>query len=234
MTPRSTLPIAVLASDATRLHCELLSSALKRHSQFEVLGAYWSSRELLKAASQCEPHVILLSAHLEDGPVAGLALLKNLRARHPNTPTVVVMSTRSPELAMTAFRNGARGVIFRTDGLAALCKCIRAVYEGQVWAASGEMTQILEALRSAAPIQVTDAKGTELLTTRQKQLVSLVAEGLTNREVSQQMHLSEHTVKNYIFRIFEKLGVSNRAELIIYTLQQQNMQANQALAKKVV
>ncbi len=125
-------------------------------------------------------------------------------------------------------------MIFRTEGLAALCKCIRAVYEGQVWAGSGEMAQILDALRSAAPIQVTDANGTELLTARQKQIVSLVAEGLTNREISQQIHLSEHTVKNYIFKIFDRLGVSNRAELIIYTLQQQNSQANYIAEKKAV
>jgi DNA-binding NarL/FixJ family response regulator len=60
--------------------------------------------------------------------------------------------------------------------------------------------------------------GNELLTERQKSIVVLVAEGLSNREIAQQLGLSEHTVKNYLIRIFDKLGVSSRAELIIYAL----------------
>ena len=77
---------------------------------------------------------------------------------------------------------------------------------------------MLAELRKAKPINIVDAKGRVLLSVREAQVVRLVAEGLSNREISQQLSLSEHTVKNYLFKIFEKLGVSTRVELVLYSM----------------
>jgi DNA-binding CsgD family transcriptional regulator len=82
------------------------------------------------------------------------------------------------------------------------------------------MRYVLEALSSSISPCLLNARGENLLSQRQQQLVSLVSEGLSNREIALRMHLSEHTVKNYLFRIFEKLGISNRVELIMYSMSQ--------------
>jgi DNA-binding NarL/FixJ family response regulator len=74
-----------------------------------------------------------------------------------------------------------------------------------------------------------DARGKHLLSKREEEVAALVSDGFTNREVAEQLHLSEYTVKNYIFKIFEKLGVSTRVELVLYTLgQYQNTERGQA------
>ena len=89
------------------------------------------------------------------------------------------------------------------------------MHKGQIWASSNELQFLLEALAEAAPLRVVNAQGINLLTKREGQVVHLVAEGLTNRGISRELNISEHTVKNYLFRIFDKLGVSSRVELTI-------------------
>jgi DNA-binding NarL/FixJ family response regulator len=90
------------------------------------------------------------------------------------------------------------------------------VSEGQVWANSQQCRYILETLVEGLPPFVTDSKGQFLLSRREQEIVSKVAEGMRNREIAEFLRLSEHTVKNHLFRIFERLGISNRAELILY------------------
>jgi len=120
------------------------------------------------------------------------------------------------DLVVDSFRGGARGIFCRTASFEALCKCIERVHQGQIWASSTELQIILEAFASAVPLRATNHRGENLLTRREEQVVNLVAQGLTNREISGQLRLSEHTVKNYLFRIFDKLGVSSRVELVLY------------------
>jgi DNA-binding NarL/FixJ family response regulator len=107
--------------------------------------------KLINAAQQCQPDVTIISVALEEGPTAGFNALKMIRMLHPNSPIIIVIDSGSLEVAVEGFRAGARGVIFRTEPVATLCKCIRAVHAGQVWASSSEMEQILEALRAATP-----------------------------------------------------------------------------------
>lgn len=107
-----------------------------------------------------------------------------------------------------------------------LWKSIRSVQQGQVWANSQELQFLLEELAHAMPISPARMlRGGETLTEREEQIVYLVAEGYTNREVSVKLGLSEHTVKNYVFKIFDKLGVSTRVELARYAMSQQELPA---------
>jgi DNA-binding NarL/FixJ family response regulator len=99
-----------------------------------------------------------------------------------------------------------------------LARCIESVHVGQIWASSQELHYLLDEVRRAKPLGIVDAKGKTLLSVRENQVVRLVAEGFSNREISQQLSLSEHTVKNYLFHIFEKLGVSTRVELVLYAM----------------
>ena len=101
-----------------------------------------------------------------------------------------------------------------------LQKCVQKVHEGQIWANSQQLSFLLESLLDGTPPPITDVKGATLLTARELRLVQLVAEGRTNRDISQQLKLSEHTVRNYLFRIFNKLGVSTRLELALYAINQ--------------
>jgi DNA-binding NarL/FixJ family response regulator len=92
------------------------------------------------------------------------------------------------------------------------------VREGQIWASTRELEYVVGALASAKPFRGLNANGRNILSKREDEVVALVADGLTNREVSERLKLSEHTVKSYLFKIFEKLGVSTRVELVLYAL----------------
>jgi DNA-binding NarL/FixJ family response regulator len=99
-----------------------------------------------------------------------------------------------------------------------LYKCILTVHQGHVWADKSDLTSLLDAFYHTTALRVTDARGTNLLSKREEQVVVLVSEGLSNREIARKLGLSEHTVKNHLFRVFEKLGVSSRVELVSYAL----------------
>jgi DNA-binding NarL/FixJ family response regulator len=115
-------------------------------------------------------------------------------------------------------------VIFRDEPFETLGKCIHAVHNGQVWANSQNLSYLLDALAQALPMRLQDARGIYLLSKREEDVVRLVAQGLMNREISVQLGLSEHTVRNYLFRVFDKLGVSTRVELVLYYLQERQVE----------
>ncbi|HEY5214667.1 MAG TPA: response regulator transcription factor [Acidobacteriaceae bacterium] len=92
------------------------------------------------------------------------------------------------------------------------------VYSGQIWGNCAELSEVIQAFSELAPIRVVNADGMRLLTKREDEVVRLVAEGMQNREIARELKLSEHTIKNYLFHIFEKLGVSSRVELVLYAV----------------
>jgi len=108
-----------------------------------------------------------------------------------------------------------------------LRKCLIAVHQGQIWANAGQMQVLLEALESEAPKSAAKPKrNNELrkrekdnqLRKREKDVLDCVAAGLNNRQIAEQLGLSEHTVKNYLFRLCDKVGRSGRVELMLYAL----------------
>ncbi len=117
-------------------------------------------------------------------------------------------------------RTGARGLFDRTDQpFRALCRCITVVHEGQIWVDTEQLGYIVEAIGSGSVTpRIVDAKGQALLTPREEQVVSLVADGAGNRVIAQQLGIKENTVKKSLMRIYDKLGVCNRVELVLYAL----------------
>jgi DNA-binding NarL/FixJ family response regulator len=110
-------------------------------------------------------------------------------------------------------------VFSREEPFDVLCKGVHRIFEGQVWVSNTQIRYLIDAL-AAPPPPITDAKGTPLLTKREQALVQLVTEGRSNRDISRELNLNEHTVRNYLFRIFNKLGTSSRLELALYAINQ--------------
>jgi len=208
--------IRVLAADSTRMSSQLLAEALAQDRQFEVTGIEPKEMSILQAVALKKPHVVLVSSTLEDSATLGFELTRQIRASHPETRIVLLMDTSTPSTVVEAFRCGAQGVFCRTESSKSLAKCISCVHQGQVWANSTELRYVLEAFRESEPMQLVDSRGEALLSKREQDVVRCVAEGLSNREIANRLKLTEHTVKNYLFRIFDKLGVSSRVEVVLY------------------
>lgn len=208
--------VRVLVGDESTMGCELLRTAFKRYShQFEVAGCEVSVSGVVRLISQGHVDVALISADLEDGRLMGLEALQTLHASHPATRVVILFDSWRDDLIIHAFRAGAKGVFCRAEPFDRLRKCIRSVYQGQVWANSQQLQLLLGAVSNAQPVRIVDARGFDLLTKRETQLVQLISQGMATREISAKLSISEHTVSNYLFRIYNKVGVSNRTELAL-------------------
>jgi len=215
--------VNVLIAEANQMNCQLVASAF-RPSRYRVavVASATESMRALALLKEIQPDVAVISAQLKEGPLEGYRVLRELRLLHARTRAIMLLESRSRETVVDAFRFGAHGVIFRDEPLETLAKSIHAVHQGQVWANSEHLGYLLDALTHALPLRVQDARGVNLLSKREEDVVRLVAEGLTNREISHRLRLSDHTVRNYLFKIFDKLGVSSRVELVLYCLQQRN------------
>ena len=168
---------------------------------------------------QFQPDVALISATLEDRPFSGLSLLSQIHCAYPRLRLILLIDQSEADVVVQAFRSGARGVFDLSDSdFSALCKCVFCIHKGQIWAAAQHIEHLISALSQTPRLRVINSAGSNLLTKREGDVVRLVAEAMTNREISNQLNLSEHTVKNYLFRIFDKLGVSSRTELVLYAL----------------
>jgi DNA-binding NarL/FixJ family response regulator len=226
--------IQVALFESTQMACELMAHAIDSSCEEIKVITTGVSSEFQNDSQLNKADVAVISLALRDGPFAGLKLLRRLVRERPKVHCVVLMDEDNREIIIEAFRSGAVGVCGRDKSYTHLCKCIRCVSEGQVWANSRQCRYILETLVEGLPPFITDAKGRFLLSGREQEIVLKVAEGMKNREIAELLDLSEHTVKNHLFRIFERLGISNRVELILYMMQCQNMMRCQkpSVAKK--
>ena len=209
----------VFIGDGSQLSCQLIATVLRRgRYQARVVGYATDADGIRQGLDQHETNVAVIGARLEEGALAGFNVTRQIRASHPRLNIVMILDSSSPTMVVEAFRAGASGIFSRNQSSDLLCKCIHAVHQGQVWANSKELRSIIEALGPAQPVKPIVPRGTGLLTKREEGVVHLVAEGLTNRDISQQLNLSEHTVRNYLFRIFNKVGTSNRLELALFAI----------------
>lgn len=229
--PETSETIHVMAADSTRMNSQLLAAALERDKRFRVLEPVSDAKGIVAAVLREKPAVIVISAELDDDAKKGFDVAREIHNLRTDTRVVMLIDSSERSQVVEAFRAGARGVFCRSESLKSLAKCIHCVNLGQVWANSKELRYLLEALGEALPMRVIDARGAALLSKREQEVVRCVAEGLSNREIAQRLGLTEHTVKNYLFRIFDKLGVSKRVEVVLYAYSLGNSLADEA--KKV-
>jgi DNA-binding NarL/FixJ family response regulator len=210
--------ISIVVSDCSQMNSELLAGALNRVKDVIVLKCAVNFIESLHAIVELSPDIAVVSAHLADGAYRGLEILRRSRELSVRTRYIVLMDDSDHEGIIDAFRAGARGVFKRSAPMHLLGRCISAVHGGQIWATSADLEQVIGALEKAMPFRCVNARRESLLTKREQELIPLVAHGLTNKEISLRLGVSEHTIKNHLFRIYEKLGISSRVELILYAL----------------
>jgi len=210
--------VSIVVADSTRIHTQLLANALRNDRGLQVVAETSNSEELLAAITRVPIDVVVISHNLDDQPGHGTHVLREMRALRPQIKGVILLDSSKPKEVLECFRAGAKGIFSKQERLESLSKCIRSVHEGQIWARSVDLEQALEAFANSPLVRATNHKGIELLSERERQVIQHLAGGMTNREIAQALNLSPHTVKNYLFRIFDKLGVSSRTELLYLTM----------------
>ncbi|HTZ96515.1 MAG TPA: response regulator transcription factor [Terriglobales bacterium] len=219
ITPSHRASPRVLVTDTVAMSCRLLADELHRREHYPVAAAA-SPKKVFRLLAGGSFEIVLIGIGSSENPLERIRLVRQIRSLHPELNMIVLLDSLERSIVVEVFRSGAQGVFCRMESFETLCKCIRCVHEGQVWAGSGELRLLLEALVDEGRPIDSSLDGPRALSQREQQITRLVAEGYSNRQISQQLQLSEHTIKNYLFRVFEKLGVSTRVELTLYALKQ--------------
>jgi two-component system, NarL family, nitrate/nitrite response regulator NarL len=208
--------IRALVLDRNRMSSQLLADSLTRDSRFQSLVA--TPADAAAVVARRSPHVVIISADLDSGRGEGTRLAHTLSQQFPKMGILILLDRVQRESIVEAFRCGARGVFCRTESVDEFLRCVEHISRGEIWAGKAESDCLLEAFRSVPSPRLSEGDGVQGLTRRELQVVQYAAQGFTNRAIADELRLSEHTVKNYLFRAFEKLGVSSRIELLFYLM----------------
>ncbi len=211
--------VKVFIADGSQLSCQLIAAAVRRgRYRTRVVGYATDPAGIREGLEESDPDVAVIGARLDNEDRAGFEVTRGIIASRSKPNVIIILDSNKPAMVVEAFRAGASGIFSRDQSSELLCKCIHAVHRGQVWASSKELHFVIDALGPAQPARSIPVRAPGLLTKREEGVVHLVAEGMTNRDISQELKLSEHTVRNYLFRIFNKVGTSNRLELALYAI----------------
>ncbi len=192
----------------------LLAEMIMRHLNCEAVNA--RSSDLLPMLDRSAIDLVIISADINSTAGAGYSLADTISTSYPGVAIIILIHQPSRDATISALRAGARGLFNDQQPLDRLIDCIRYVRNGSIWAGPEETSFLLNALRDMPALGVANDFDADALSAREMQVVRAAASGKTNKAIASELRLSEHTVKNYLFRAFEKLGVSNRVELLFY------------------
>jgi two-component system, NarL family, nitrate/nitrite response regulator NarL len=204
----------VLIVDRDSMSSDLLATALAQQRNCRASGVL--SSDLLRILESDRADLVVIGAELNHKTGSGFELALAVSHAYPGILIVLLLSQASPESVISAFRSGARGVFSRQQPVAEFLDCVEHVRKGFIWAGRLETTFLLDAIKCIPSPDIVMAGESAPLTERELDVVRCAATGRTNKVIAAELGLSEHTVKNYLFRAFEKLGVSNRVELLFY------------------
>jgi DNA-binding NarL/FixJ family response regulator len=192
-----------------------LRSLLDHHPGFEVIGEASAEAEAVEKALELEPDLILMDIRLAGG--SGVDACQQIMLELPETKIVMLTSFAEDEMLFAAIRAGAAGYVLKQVGSNDLIRSIEAASRGEATLDPSLTQRVFSEIRHS--IQKEEAAAFGDLTAQEMQVLALIAEGQTNREIATSLFLSEGTVRNYVSSVLSKLGVSNRAEAAAYAIQ---------------
>lgn len=204
---------AVIVSQDT-MGSSLLAEMVMRNLNCEAIHA--RPTDMLPMLDRSTIDLVIISADISSKHENSYTLAETISNRHPAIGIIILIDQPSRDATINALRAGARGLFNRQQPLHLFIDCIRHVKGGSLWAGPQETSFLLNALRDMPTLGVGNEMVANALSTREMQVVRAAASGKTNKAIASELRLSEHTVKNYLFRAFEKLGVSSRIELLFY------------------
>jgi DNA-binding NarL/FixJ family response regulator len=218
-TKTSSFRIRLACANLPVMLCDLLKGAFEPIPDIYLLEPTNDVRHLLDTSKADSADVILLGSPRQENIASVISIIGSLPARYAESKVIVLTQNSDYAEVIALFRSGAKGLLSNEDlNFDLLCKSIRCVHQGQIWASNEQLVYLVSSLAHPRSREVTDSYGRRLLTTREQQVLHLLAEGLSNYELAEELKLSEHTIKNHLFRIYDKLGVSTRMEAVLYAL----------------
>ncbi|MBI4906998.1 MAG: response regulator transcription factor [Acidobacteria bacterium] len=218
-TPAEEKNIRVLIADDHPIVRDGLKKLLAFEDDIKVVGEASDGRQVLELLQDLEPDVVLLDLRMPN--LDGLGVLQSLQTSGRKTRVIVLTASDDKNEFVQAMKLGCSGIVLKQTATELIVKSIRKVYSGEIWLDSHTTAAVMRQFASPADsLNQMNGKARERspLSTREREIVQLVAQGYKNKEMAEKMFISEQTVKNHLHNIFDKLGVSDRLELALYAI----------------
>jgi DNA-binding NarL/FixJ family response regulator len=185
---------------------------LEAEGDIRVVGEASTADQAVGRVHALDPDVAVLDVRLEEGN--GIEACRDIRSLHPRTACLILTSFADDEALFQAILAGAAGYLLKQIRTNDLVDAVRRVAAGQNLLDPKVTARVLERLRTGGPQDELLAR----LTEQERKVLELVAEGLTNRQIGDRLHLAEKTVKNYVTSVLSKLGMTRRTEAAVYAV----------------
>jgi two-component system, NarL family, nitrate/nitrite response regulator NarL len=205
--------IKILIADDHAIFRDGLRKLLGSDGEITVVGEATNGAECIKILGNLKPDILLLDLRMPDKN--GLAVLEEVNFDTVPTRVIVLTAAEDDREVIRAMRRGARGVVLKHSSTEVLLKSIHRVHAGEIWLDNRMTAEVINAFSVAG---AASRGGKPLVSDREKEIVQLVVQGFRNKEIGVKLSISEQTVKNHLHNIFDKLGVSERLELVLYAV----------------
>lgn len=214
--------IRVVLADDHPIVRDGLRKLLSLEDDIDVVGEASDGREVLQLVQQNEPDVVLLDLRMPN--LDGLSALQALQQMNKRVRVIVLTASEDKNEFVQAMKLGCSGIVLKQTAPDLIVKSIRKVFAGEIWLDSHTTAAVMRQFATPGSEMAAQASGGKggrersPLSTREREIVALVAQGYKNKEMAEKMFISEQTVKNHLHNIFDKLGVSDRLELALYAI----------------
>ena len=205
----------ILIANKHKLHREGLQMILRQEASVHVVGDVATRIQMFEAIRELNPDIVLLDMNGHDrDTVQALPTLKSKGAR------VLMLTTESDERTiLDALKAGAKGYLSENTTIQNLIKAIKSVSKGEIWVERKMISRMVDAdLNNGSNANEQQNSSKERLTSREKEVLALLKEGKTNKEIAQTLYISEKTVKSHMNSIFRKFNVNGRLQAIVYAI----------------
>ena len=205
--------IKVLICDDQEIVCEGLQRILKTDPQISVVGIAHNGQEALDLASQLNPDLVLMD--LKMPLMNGIQATRHLRQTHPKIQVLILTTYTDDEWLFDAIRNGAAGYLLKDSPSKDLIGAIKGTVLGESFIDPSVARKVLQ---NVAQTPQHESQPNITLTPREREILELLALGLSNADIASRLYLSRGTVRNYMSDLFTKLGVSDRTQAVVVGL----------------
>jgi two-component system response regulator DevR len=205
-----TAPIRIFLLDDHEVVRRGIAELLDAVPGFEIAGEAGTAEQALPRALACRPDVAVLDMRLPDG--SGIDVCRDIRSALPDTHCLILTSYDDQDAVLSAVMAGASGYVLKEIRTADLVDAIRQAAMGRTLIDPTVIAHVMDRVREGTP---TDAR-LAALTDREREVLDLVAEGMTNRQIGERLFLAEKTVKNYVSSLLGKLGMERRTQAAVF------------------
>lgn len=210
-------PIRVILADSQAIYRVGMSKIFAAEGDLHIVAQVEKLEDLRSLPRGASADVLVLEGNLLAGTTDAIPEIVSLM---PEVKIIVQTSASDEAHTVEMYRKGVRGIIPRSISPELLVRCVRKIASGETWIDNKSVNWVIEAYRSQA-VALTDPRLQPRLSLKELNIIALITQGKRNKEIASQIGTTEQVVKNYLRKIYEKLGVSDRLELALYCLHHQ-------------